>query len=73
MVIELIGKRIKEIRKKKRLSQTGLAEKLDTQQASIWRWETGRNLPDVYNLIKLAKELDVSLDYIVGIKDENIQ
>ena len=68
--IELIGKRIKEIREKKGLSQDKLADMLDTSQGTISSWETGRCLPHTYSLIVFAKELDVSLDYIVGIKDE---
>ena len=69
--IELIGKRIKEIREEKGLSQDKLADMLDTSQGTISSWETGRCLPYTYSLIVLAEVLNVSLDYIVGIKDED--
>ena len=68
--IELIGKRIKEIREEKGLSQDKLADMLDTSQGTVSSWETGRCLPYTYSLIVLAEVLNVSLDYITGLKDK---
>ena len=66
---ESIGKRIKKIRHDKGFSQVKLAEKLNVTPGTIWHWEIGRSLPQLYNIIVLAKLLDVSIDYIVGVEN----
>ncbi|MFA6861601.1 MAG: helix-turn-helix transcriptional regulator [Bacilli bacterium] len=57
--------RIKELRKAKGLSQTQLAELLFEKQTTISNWEKGVSEPDISSLIKLSKELDTTIDYLV--------
>ena len=58
--------RLKELRKKKKLSQLRLAIDLSTTQNTISRYETGEREPDMEALIKIADYFDVSVDYLLG-------
>lgn len=66
-----IGNRIKEIRKSKMLTQTELANFLNTTQDTISLWEREKSNPDIEQLIKLALFFDVSTDYLLGLEDED--
>ena len=66
--------RLKEIRKKKGISQLKLAMDLNTNQNTISRYETGEREPGINELIKIADYFNVSIDYLVGRTDNpNIQ
>lgn len=57
----LLGKRIKEIRKKKGLSQEQLAEMIGLESSnSISNVENGYNYPSIQNLEKMLKVLNCS-------------
>ena len=60
--MENIGKRIREARLRRKLSQEKLAEKLGVSFQAVSSWETGRFVPDADHLPALAKALDISLD-----------
>lgn len=57
---------IKICRKKLKLTQVELAEKLNTSHATINRYEKGVNEPTFDTLIKLAKFFNVTTDYLLG-------
>jgi len=63
---ELIGKRIREIRESKNLTQSKLAKILNTSQSTISSYESGSTLILTSFLYELCKRLDVSMDYITG-------
>lgn len=65
----VFGKRLKELRNEKHLGQNRLAEELQFSNASISYWETGKKEPSASALFKLAQYFDVSLDYLLGLKD----
>ena len=58
--------RIKELRKKRNISQDKLSRLLNVHQTAISQWETGRTLPDSESLIKIADALDTTVDYLLG-------
>lgn len=62
---------LKEIRKKKGLLQKELANKIGLSQSTIANYEKGDRFPSQNNLIKISQYLDVSLDYLMGVKEEN--
>ena len=64
-----IGKRIKEIRLENKLSQKKLGELIAASQDTISLWETGKSVPTAEFLIALAGLFDVSVDYILCLKD----
>lgn len=67
--------RLKQLREQKRLSQDGLAMKINVSQSTISAYEVGERTPDLETLITLACFFDVSIDYLVGRSDvkQNIQ
>lgn len=63
---KLIGTRIKEIRKKKNLTQSALAKLLNTSQSTISSYEHGNTIILTAFLYEMCTKLDVSANYIVG-------
>jgi len=61
--------RLLEIRKKRGFSQAELADLLNTKPPVIGRYERGEATPSVEVGLRLAKVLGVSLDYLVGNTD----
>ncbi len=56
---KLLGKKLQEIRKNKKLTQEYVAEAIDVETSSISNIENGRYFPSAENLDKLLKVLDV--------------
>lgn len=63
-----IGKIIKELRLESKMTQTKLAQKLNTTQDTISLWELGKSYPDIFNLVKLSQIFNVSADYLLEIE-----
>ena len=61
--------RLKELREERRLSQDGLALKLNVSQSTISAYEIGDRTPDLETLIAIAQFFGVSLDYLAGLSD----
>lgn len=57
--------RLREIRKKKGISQLKMALDLHTNQNTISRYETGDREPGLKELVAIADYLDVSIDYLL--------
>ncbi len=58
---KLLGKRIKELRKHKGLTQEQLSEMLDIEPGSLSGIESGRFFPSLHNLDKMSKIFNVEL------------
>ena len=58
--------RLKELRKKKGVSQLRLATDLNLNQNSISRYENGDREADYKTLILFADYFNVSIDYLLG-------
>ena len=63
---QVIASRVKELREMNNLSQTQLAEKMGTTQASVARYEQGKVFPQENHLLWYADTFNVSLDWIYG-------
>ncbi len=63
--------RLKELRKKRKISQLKLAMDLNMNQNTISRYETMEREADYRTLILFADYFDVSLDYLLGRCDES--
>jgi transcriptional regulator with XRE-family HTH domain len=63
------GKRLLEARKKRSISQEYLAEKLGTKDPVIGRYERDEMKPSIEVATKIANILEVSLDWLVGHTD----
>lgn len=57
--------KLKEIRKKRKLSQAKLAHKLGVSRSAVSMWEIGASQPDNDTLIKLSQILNISLDELL--------
>ena len=64
-----IGEHIALLRKRKGLSQSDLGKKVDTSGDIIGRYERGVINPSIEVIIKIADTLEVSIDYLVGKTD----
>ena len=58
----LIGKRIKELRIEKNVTQKELAKSLNLTQDSILLWENNKRIPDTMYIILLCNYFNVSAD-----------
>ena len=65
----VIGKRIKEIRLESGLSQQKFGEILSVSQDTVSLWEKGKSVPTTEFLIEISKNFDVSVDYILCLKE----
>ena len=70
MNAEQTGKRIQELRKEKGLTQKELAKALHVTDKAVSKWERGLNFPDLGLVESLARELDTTSSYLLGIQDE---
>ena len=68
-----LSDKIKKVRKKRGLSQGGLAEKIGINAAHLSRLENGRYQPSVEVLKKLADALHVSTDYLLSNTDDEVK
>lgn len=57
-----IGANIASYRKRMRLTQAGLAEKLNYSDKAVSKWERGESAPDVQTLVQLAELYDVTVN-----------
>lgn len=65
---KLLGKRIKELRKLKGLTQERLAEMIDLETTSLSGIESGRHYPSLPTLEKIANNLDVEIMHLFNFK-----
>lgn len=66
------GSIVSELRKKKGISQTDLANQLGIHKNVLGRYERNEVLPSIEIARKIADILDVSLDYLTGKQDVQI-
>lgn len=59
------SEKLKEIRKKEGISQEQLAEKIGVSRQAITKWETGKGLPDVENMVIIAEIFKTTLDELL--------
>ena len=61
-----LGRRLKELRKAKGLTQTRLAELLGVHLQTVSKWERGVNEPDISLLGEIASVLGASVEELLG-------
>ncbi|ANU28414.1 helix-turn-helix domain-containing protein [Planococcus versutus] len=62
----MLTQRLKSARKSLKLTQEGLAKKVNTTKATISNYENGHSTPSNDMLSALADALNVSTDYLLG-------
>lgn len=66
--MNILGKRIKSLRSEKNIKQKDLAEKVGVSNVVLSRYESGERNPDYETLVRIANNLDVTTDYLLGIE-----
>ena len=70
---EQFGNKLRELRTEKGLSQRQLADMMVVSRGAIFNWETGKRLPDISMLARLARCLGVEsyvlLDAMQGVEE----
>ena len=61
----IFGKRLKELRLEKGLSQRSLGEIFNVCNQTISFWESGSREPDLDTLVNIAHYFDVSLEHLL--------
>lgn len=61
------GERIRAAREIKRLSTAQLAERVPCSERSVQGWEAGSAKPKYEQIVGLARVLEVSADYLLGL------
>lgn len=64
----ILADKIIEERKKLRLSQEELAEKLNVSRQAVSKWESAQTIPDLQKIVAMSSIFSVSTDYLL--KDE---
>ncbi|MCM1157142.1 MAG: helix-turn-helix domain-containing protein [Bacteroidales bacterium] len=59
------SEKLKEIRKKEGISQEQLAERIGVSRQAITKWETGKGLPDVENIVIIAEIFKTTIDELL--------
>lgn len=61
------GRRLLACRERRHMNQTEFAEFVGCAQAQISAWERARVMPNIENLADLARALDITSDYMLGL------
>ena len=62
----MLSENIKNLRKLKGFSQEEMAAKLNVVRQTVSKWENGLSVPDSETLVKIAAELEVSTNILLG-------
>lgn len=63
---DIFGKRVKELRNKKGLSQDRVAQAIGISRSRYSHYENNRVEPDIELIRKIANYYDVKVDYLIG-------
>ena len=63
---KLIGRRVKEARRRKQTTQAELAEQTDMSVSYISHIETGKKKASLESLVRIANALGVTVDYMLN-------
>ena len=65
VIMTPIGKHIRKLRTTRRLTQEDLAEKLFVTRQAVSAWETGKALPDIETLERIAEVLEADVTEVI--------
>lgn len=60
-----VGKNLKQLRQREKLTQDALAERLHVTRQAVSSWETGKTQPDIETLTALAEALDADVRELI--------
>ena len=62
------GERLRAFRKKQKLTQKTISEKINVGQGTLSSWEDGAKVPNILSIIDLCEAFDLSLDDLLDLK-----
>lgn len=70
----MIGMNIRILRKRNKMSQEQLAEKVNVSRQTVAKWENDEAIPDLYKSKQLAEIFQISLDQLSGgLSEEEVE
>lgn len=67
----MISMNLTNLRKRARLTQEELAEKIGVTRQAIAKWEKGERTPDLEKCVALSRVFQVSMDDLISYDEEN--
>ena len=67
---QTLGQRIKRLRQAHGSTLAALGDKVGVSRQNVQSWESGAWAPSLKKLIQLADHYDVSLDWLIGRRDD---
>ena len=67
--MKIFGERVKQVLKETGMTQKTLAGKLQVQTSTLCEWLNDHNEPPMQTIVDIAKLLEVSTDYLLGLKE----
>lgn len=68
--MKIFGERVKQTLKEMGITQKKLAQALEVQTSTLCEWLNDHNEPPMQTIVDIANALEVSTDYLLGVKDE---
>jgi transcriptional regulator with XRE-family HTH domain len=68
--METFGQRLTNLRKQHNMTQNDIAQKLNISYQAVSKWENDITSPDIDSLIALADIFEISVDELLGRKQE---
>ncbi len=67
--MKIFAERLKELRKEDNLTLKQVSDAIGVSINTVSRWEREERLPNIENIVALAKLFNVSADYLCGLED----
>ena len=67
----MLSEKIKNLRRKYRLSQEELAERLQVSRQSVSKWECGSSTPEIEKIVQLSNLFQVTTYYLLSDANDN--
>lgn len=69
---KIIKENLRTVIRQRGVTQAWLAEKADTTEATVSRYLTGIHSPRIELIAKMARALNVSVDYLLGLSESSV-
>ncbi len=67
--MKIFAERLKELRAEQGLTLQDVSKAVNVSINTVSRWERQERLPNIQNIVDLAKFFKVSTDYLCGLED----
>lgn len=65
----LVGQKISFLRKQRKMTQDELADRLFVTRQAVSKWESGRTVPSIDNVVELSLLFEVGIEELLCLKD----